>query len=97
MPKTPWAENVFKSACIPAPPLQSDPATLKTFFTADPLLSRQKTQKISTKNKKSAASSWEEPRFAFVQTVSYAGITRIRFKGRRAVKPFLSAKRSPNC
>ena len=30
MPKTPWAENVLRSAWIPAPPLQSEPATVNT-------------------------------------------------------------------
>ena len=32
IPYTPCAANVFKSACIPAPPLQSLPAIVNTFF-----------------------------------------------------------------
>src|SRR6266852_2029522 len=30
MPKAPNAETVFRSACIPAPPLESDPAMIRT-------------------------------------------------------------------
>jgi len=39
MPNIPCAENVFKSAWIPAPPLQSEPAIDSAFFMAvSPLL-----------------------------------------------------------
>ena len=32
IPKTPLAANDFKSACIPAPPLESEPAIVKAVF-----------------------------------------------------------------
>ena len=35
VPKTPHAMNVFRSAWIPAPPPESDPATVSTLGTCD--------------------------------------------------------------